>query len=92
MTSVLLFGRTDVVDFLEVPVVKFFTKSGSTPEIGRTKVRKPRTDVGLLAARHGGLEIRWAFRKREGCLGGTRPDIVAIKGCREISDIDQLKR
>ena len=26
------------------------------------------------------LEIFWAFRKGEGCLGGTRPDTAAI-GC-----------
>ena len=26
-----------------------------------------------------GLEIFWAFRKGEGCLGGTRPDRAAIE-------------
>ena len=26
-----------------------------------------------------GLEIFWAFRKGEGCLGGTRPDTAAIE-------------
>lgn len=25
------------------------------------------------------LEIFWAFRKGEGCLGGTRPDTAAIR-------------
>jgi len=44
MTLVFLFSKTDIVDFPEV-----ITKGGSTPEIRRTKVRTPRTDVGLLA-------------------------------------------
>jgi len=75
MISVFLFSKTNVVDLLEVPMVNFFTKSGSTPEIRRTKVRTPHTDVGPLALFV--MEVCWNFsgpfgRRKDALVGRGR--------------------